>query len=154
MTKTRVLAIRGDGERISLADSYSMNRRLTFILVIVLSASVIWGYACSGSDAPHSRSEVLSSFSKIAEQRTLSGRENIYSWWSERLNQGNVRYVEAEGYYEVEFVSMSGVEEWGIDMESSEISPLNDRAVMSAFTMFCSSKDDPSADCQQWADQL
>lgn len=130
-------------------------RYLTTILISILAASFILMSGCAGSsEGPHSTSEVLSTFANITEQRTLTARQNIYYWWSERLNQGSVNYIKAEDYYQIEFVSMSGVEEWGINMESSKIWPLNDEATMSAFTLFCSSKDDPSADCQQWADQL
>ncbi len=132
-----------------------MNRYLLVVLMAILAASIIIMSGCaSSSEGPYSASEVLRSFDKIAEQRTLPARENIYSWWSERLNQGSVKYIKAEDCYEIEFVSMSGVEEWGIDMESSRIWPMNDKAIMSAFTMFCSSKDDPAVDCQQWANQL
>jgi hypothetical protein len=96
----------------------------------------------------------LSTFSQVAKQRTLTARQNIYSWWSERLSQGSVKYIKSGDYYQIEFVSMSGVEEWGINMETSKFWPMNDKATMSAFTMFCSSKDDPAGDCQQWANQL
>lgn len=131
------------------------NRYLPLILIVVLAASITWVSACTGSGkGPHSADEVLNTFSQVAGQRTLTARENIYSWWSERLEQGSVKYMEAENYYKVEFVSMSGVEVWGINMESSEIWPMNDRAIMSAFTMFCSSKDDPAVDCQEWSNRL
>ena len=132
-----------------------MNRYLLVILIAIFSASFILISGCAGSsEGPHSTSEVLSSFANITEQRTLTARQDIYSWWSERLNQGSVNYIKAENYYQIEFVSISGVEEWGINMENSRIWPINDNATMSAFTMFCTSKDDPSTDCQQWADQL
>lgn len=132
-----------------------MNRYLIVVLIAILAASIILISGCvSSSKGPHSTSEVLSSFSTVVEQRTLTARENIYSWWSERLNQGSVKYIKAETYYKVEFVSMSGVEVWGINMESSKIWPMNDKATMSAFTMFCTSGDDPSTDCQQWANEL
>src|SRR4030042_5198158 len=132
-----------------------MNRYLLVILIAIFSASFILISGCAGSsEGPHSTSEVLSSFANITEQRTLTARQDIYSWWSERLNQGSVNYIKAENYYQIEFVSISGVEEWGINMENSRIWPINDNATMSAFTMFCTSKDDPSTDCQQWADKL
>lgn len=130
-------------------------RYLALILLEVFAISFILISGCASiSEGPHSKSEVLSSFANITEQCTLAARQNIYSWWSERLNQGSVKYIKAQDYYEIEFVSMSGVEEWGINMESSKIWPLNHEATISAFTLFCSSKDDPGADCQQWANQL
>jgi hypothetical protein len=128
---------------------------LVVILITILTASPILLSGCAGNSEGHySTSEVLSSFADITEQHTLTARENIYSWWSERLNQGSVNYIRAEDYYEVEFVSMSGIEQWGIDMESSKIWPINQNAIFSAFTMFCSGKDDASTDCQPWSNQL
>lgn len=132
-----------------------MNRYLTLIVTAILAASVIFTCACTSSNkGPNSDNEVLSTFSQVAEQRTITARDNIYSWWAERLDQGSVTYMKAENYYKVEFLSMSGVETWGINMETSKIWPINHKAIVSAFSMFCSSKDDPSTDCQQWAQQL
>jgi hypothetical protein len=132
-----------------------MKIHLKLIFIAVLATSIIYTLSCTSiSKGPHSSDEVLTTFARLAEQQTLTARDNIYSWWSERLSQGSVKYVEDENYYEVEFVSMSGVEQWGIDMESSKIWPMNQNAILSAFTMFCSGKDDASTDCQQWSNQL
>ena len=131
-----------------------MKRYLAIILTAILATGIIFASGC-GSEESYSKDKVLNSFSQVAEQRALTGRQNIYPWWSEKISQGSVKHIRDVDYYEIEFPGMSGGSEvWGIDMDSSKIWPINQSAVLMAFTLFCHSAEDPSTDCQQWAHQL
>lgn len=131
-----------------------MKRYLSIILMAALATSIIFASGC-GSEESYSKDKVLNSFSQVAEQRTLTGRQNIYPWWSEKTSQGSVKYLRDVDYYEIEFPGMAGgMEVWGIDMNNSKIWPINDSALLMAFALFCHSAEDPSMDCQQWAHQL
>jgi hypothetical protein len=137
-----------------LTKKEKVKRYPAIILKAILATSIIFASGC-GSKESYSKDQVLNSFSKVAEQRTLIGRDNIYPWWSEKISQGSIKYVKDGDYYEIEFLGMSGGSEvWGIDMGSSKIWPINNSAVLMAFALFCHSGEDPSADCQQWAHQM
>ena len=131
-----------------------MKRYLSIILMAALATSIIFASGC-GSEESYSKDKVLNSFSQVAEQRTLTDRQNIYPWWSEKISQGSVKHIRDVDYYQIEFSGMSGGSEvWGIDMNNSKIWPINDSALLMAFALFCHSAEDPSMDCQQWAHQL
>jgi hypothetical protein len=111
--------------------------------------------SCGGNgNQSYSIDQVLNSFSTVAQQLTLDERQDIYPWWSEKISQGSVKHIKDADYYQIEFTGMSGTEVWGIDMNNSRIWPINDNAVLMAFALFCRSGEDPSADCQQWAQKL
>jgi len=131
-----------------------VTRYLSIILLVALVAGIVFVSGCGGQQS-YSIDQVLNSFSTIAQQRTLAVRQDIYPWWSEKISQGSVKHIGDADYYQIEFPGMSGGSEvWGIDMNNSSIWPINNNALLMAFALFCRSGEDPSADCQQWAQKL
>jgi len=130
-----------------------VKRYFPVILIAALAMSIIFFAGCSGK-ASYSIDDVLNSFSRIAQQRTLADRQDIYPWWSANISQGSVKHVADGDYYQIEFPGMSGGSEvWGIDMNNSKIWPINDSATLMAFALFCQGGEDTNSDCQQWAHQ-
>lgn len=130
-----------------------MKQCFLLIVTVILVASILPAAGCTNT-GPYSRDDVLISFWNSAEERTLpdADRQELYRWWSPQIVLGNIKYLEYDEVYEIKFPDMSleYTEEWAIDMENSEIWPVNSGACLMAVTLFCQGRDDPSADCQLW----
>lgn len=105
----------------------------------------------------YSSDDVMSSFYTIAKNKTLSDsqRQDYLRWWPTQIILGKVKHIK-DDIYEIQFPDMSleAVEVWGIDMNRSEIQPLNGGALLSAIALFCRDRNDQKADCQLWFRQL
>ena len=136
-----------------------MKRYLIPILVPVLVVAITFTSGCA-STGSHSTDEVVSSFYNIAKQRTVEENKMLLYAWSPPIMLAVVKYIKDEDYYEIDLPcepdnpSSTCVEEWGIDMQSTRIWPINYNAIMWALVLFCHSKDDPNSDCQLWVHEL
>jgi hypothetical protein len=85
----------------------TVKRYFSVILIVTLATSIIFLSGCGGKGS-YSIDDVLNSFSRIAGQRTLADRQNVYPWWSANINQGSVKHITDGDYYQIEFPGMSG----------------------------------------------
>jgi hypothetical protein len=132
-----------------------MKQHFTLVLVAILVVGIILLSGC-GDTGTYSKDEVVYSFIDISSQKTLDENGMMKYAWSPAVMFASVKYVKDKDYYEIEWPCepdnpySSCVEQWGIDMETSTIWPLNASALMWAIVLFCKGKDDPSLDCQLW----
>jgi hypothetical protein len=131
---------------------------ISLLLIIFVVA-----LACTDSKTSDPRREVLADAYELAEQKAIPDRWqqlNKTGWGAALLAFGEVELSDSEpGIYSIGFPPIPddpeyAYEEWELSYDPDLLIPVNASAYLTAALLFCDSLDDPSPECQIYAETV